>query len=282
MNVDGWTMDKKRMRDISSRFFYHPYTNCSPFALVVTLGFLEMYHSGNTAGEIAAEISNRGISMKMFLRRHLPGQKGRLTQIALYLQGMKYSRSNLRQSIRFNNPQALIDTIVKEQLEIVRAKQQLRLRLAASKSLRFQRQLDAAAPFKRWHVHPKLFSQKEVDDLNRNRKDKLELLSTGLLRHHCCYPNCPDFLVDQRTHTDKETRTTRHGLMRHLRYDRLFNNYSRGFHVTSKLLVQKTSSFDTFCDQMRVYFKDEPDVNLPTFQQDLDDVWKQMTAKTEV
>ncbi len=49
---------------------------------------------------------------------------------------------------------------------------------------------------------PKLFSRAEVDAINAGRPSaapRLELLETGLLRHCCCFPSCPEYLVDQRS-----------------------------------------------------------------------------------
>jgi hypothetical protein len=63
--------------------------------------------------------------------------------------------------------------------------------------------------YRTFHTVPKLFSESEVKLLNESRPkdDQLELMSSGLLKHHCCYPNCPEYLQDQRTDFDRGINT---------------------------------------------------------------------------
>uniref|UniRef100_A0A7S3UMD2 Uncharacterized protein n=1 Tax=Oxyrrhis marina TaxID=2969 RepID=A0A7S3UMD2_OXYMA len=76
---------------------------------------------------------------------------------------------------------------------------------------------------------PRLFTEAEVVRLNKVRDpdDQLVLLPHGLLRHHCCYPGCPEFLRDLRTENDLDAAdagkagdvsesTRRNGLWQHL------------------------------------------------------------------
>jgi len=77
------------------------------------------------------------------------------------------------------------------------------------------RQLDSMSVRERQHAafqafiqthrgFPRLFTVAEVARLNMDRDpdDQLELLPHGLLRYHCCYPGCPEFLRDLRTEKD--------------------------------------------------------------------------------
>ena len=60
----------------------------------------------------------------------------------------------------------------------------------------------------------------QVATLNESRPkdDRLELLPSGLLRHHCAYPTCPDYLVNFATPKDR-ARGQRHGLLKHLKHN---------------------------------------------------------------
>ena len=78
----------------------------------------------------------------------------------------------------------------------------------------------------------------------RNIKDQLELIpNCGLLKHHCCFPKCPDFLVNLATEKDK-IMNTRRGLWRHLRFLQMPNHeyYLKAFHRNSYKLLQRDSN----------------------------------------
>jgi len=101
---------------------------------------------------------------------------------------------------------------------------------------------------------PRLFTQAEVADLNASRSplDQIELQGTspGLLRHHCCFPRCPLYLVDLRTAKDRAVGTAsaqkgphapprRHGLLKHLSfYTEPDCSYLPGFHATALQILK--------------------------------------------
>ena len=65
---------------------------------------------------------------------------------------------------------------------------------------------------------PRLFTPAEVDELNMERppKDQLELMPSGLLRHHCCFETCPQYMCNMATTRDKQL-GTRNGIYRHFK-----------------------------------------------------------------
>jgi len=77
--------------------------------------------------------------------------------------------------------------------------------------------------------------------MNKERplNDQLELLPGGLLRHHCCYPNCLFYLQNLCTEEDIKT-GKRNGLYKHLsRFLWPTNFYLKGLHLHSANLMRK-------------------------------------------
>ena len=103
---------------------------------------------------------------------------------------------------------------------------------------------------------PRLFSEADVARLNSTRSalDQLELVgpSPGLLRHHCCFPRCPLFLVDLRSDKDRAVATAsshkgphapprRHGLVNHLNFFTSPDpSYLPAFHTNAQQLLGRT------------------------------------------
>jgi hypothetical protein len=93
---------------------------------------------------------------------------------------------------------------------------------------------------------PRLFTGMEVDELNLQRppKDQFELMPSGLLRHHCCFPACKSFLQNFATERDRQL-GKRGGMFCHLKFmvvpDR---RYWPGLHlVATSVFAQRR--FDT-------------------------------------
>ena len=105
---------------------------------------------------------------------------------------------------------------------------------------------------------PKIFSAEEVEILNSNLEkhdDKFILMSNGLLRHHCCYPNCPDYHRCFLTTSDRTNTTTRHGLFSHLKYNVFLNYYVPNLHNNAKLYAN--NNFDRFKTLMDMTYKED-------------------------
>ncbi|KAJ3106294.1 hypothetical protein HK100_003755, partial [Physocladia obscura] len=89
---------------------------------------------------------------------------------------------------------------------------------------------------------PQTFNYAEIIALNKSRPptDQLELIpESGLLKHHCCFEKCPDYLVNQATESDKIF-NRRHGLFAHFKWYFMPSHlYIPGFHVLFKSYAGK-------------------------------------------
>eukprot|EP01105_Mastigella_eilhardi_P020277 TRINITY_DN4818_c0_g1_i2.p1 TRINITY_DN4818_c0_g1~~TRINITY_DN4818_c0_g1_i2.p1 ORF type:complete len:1734 (+),score=360.62 TRINITY_DN4818_c0_g1_i2:61-5262(+) len=151
---------------------------------------------------------------------------------ALYLQGMKCHNSKLRRDglPSLADPQ----TVVRDIAASTRSALYGREVAALLASLRKERHLSLGAihkaeqqvkqnAFLETHAGmPHLFTHAEVAESNQHRPktDQLELADGatargGLLKHHCCFPNCPLYLQNCATEKDRVL-GSRHGIMRHL------------------------------------------------------------------
>ena len=278
------------------------YSNCSPYSIISTLEFIELWmtelqqNDGKLSNDELQQLQQQRIFEyfqseqclpKSFLLKHYPNVKGggRMIQLALFLLGMKYSTSKLRETHpekvnlystdhqQPKSPRQIVDEIIAEQLQYVRLRQQFSQRMSARVLLRLDRRIEIASPYRSYHMGmPKIFTAQEVDDLNRSRpkEDQLRLMPTGLLFHHCCYPHCPWFLTNLATKNDqlcmiqfpKEPhRWKNHGLNHHLQNNRLLQLYVPNFHVMAKSLLTNRSTaaqISNFNDFMSAFRKAMP------------------------
>ena len=62
---------------------------------------------------------------------------------------------------------------------------------------RIEKYLESHASYIKPHSGmPKLFKKSEIIEMNekRDKNNQLEAMPNGLLRFHCCYEDCPDYL----------------------------------------------------------------------------------------
>jgi hypothetical protein len=90
---------------------------------------------------------------------------------------------------------------------------------------------------------PTVFTEEQVKVMNQTRSqtDQLELdPASKILRHHCCYRQCPLYLKTSLATEDDIKYDTRHGIFAHLRFlSRGRNKYIPGFHRDAvQLLLQ--------------------------------------------
>uniref|UniRef100_A0A7S2CVD6 Uncharacterized protein n=1 Tax=Octactis speculum TaxID=3111310 RepID=A0A7S2CVD6_9STRA len=191
-----------------------------------------------------------GVSMRSFARQHFPsGIEPLQVQVAMYAQGIRYHNS---QSRRANNalkglhkPEEILHSLAAEERSLVymgrlelKRRRQHAAALAAAKEGRMARLRAEQVVFNETHGLPNLpriFTPFEADELNLGRppEDQLEVMPSGLLRHHCTFPNCPDYLVNLSTKNDRDL-GFRNGLFRHLRFCRVGSDrsYWPGYHAT--------------------------------------------------
>jgi hypothetical protein len=189
-------------------------------------------------------------------------------QAALFCQGLINHESRTRKSglPPLAHAHELLEALATdERREIYLARlQHKQARLAAAEASRrrgVRLALGRAAKAEFMATHegtPRLFDHAEIARRNATRPptDQLELVgpSPGLLKHHCCFPNCARFLCDLRSERDRATaraqddkhgggaaaRARRHGLFHHLRWfqwpDRC---YAKGMHATALQILNR-------------------------------------------
>eukprot|EP01138_Halocafeteria_seosinensis_P012300 gb/GECG01012569.1/.p1 GENE.gb/GECG01012569.1/~~gb/GECG01012569.1/.p1 ORF type:complete len:1148 (+),score=102.12 gb/GECG01012569.1/:1-3444(+) len=245
--------DLRRAKRATNKFYETKFTNCSPVVVIYVLGVLEDYHKGLDPLE---RLLSGEVTPKQFLRSHLPGERGSVVQVALYIQGIKFNKARLRKRLKFDNPRQIIDEAIAERLYALQRKREISETVREKQKARLAKRVEEAVPFKKYHHMPKIFTHGEVAKLNEERQadDKLELLSSGLLKHHCCYPECPYFLQQFATSKDKK-KDTRRGIMQHLRYNWLNCNYVPNFHENAIKVIRRNSSFDEFVSQMHQIYR---------------------------
>ncbi|CAK0851034.1 unnamed protein product, partial [Prorocentrum cordatum] len=230
------------------KYFAMGRTNCSPQGVVGSLLLrLAAGALGPTVGAaagpeaaaaVAGRLWRREVSMRAFIEAVLPGTDPPLVQAALYAQGLRYHSARDRAGgvTPLSQPERILRELAREQRRAAHTRALVE-QLAAQRA---GRRKDARSAQRRARllefcaVHrglPRLFSLAEVEELNAGRPpgDQLELLPTGLLKHHCCFPACPQYLADLRTDKDSDRREEaaaagggpgqaagRRGLFRHL------------------------------------------------------------------
>lgn len=275
-NLEKWNLDKNsidKLIKISNKLFFKQYTNCSPFSIVACLGFIFAYNdfklnnnNNNSLIEYLIEqfVQNK-ISMYNFLVNNLHNTKPKLTQIALYLYGFKWSNLDKPDTISFVNPLEIKTSIINEYVQLIREKQEfIKKKKLFTESKLLAKHLiltEKAKPFRLYHqTLPTVFGIGQIDELNvlRDKDDQLELLDNGLLKYHCAYPDCPYYLKKFMTLRDIKTqgtkKATRYGLMNHFKYDEFNNMYVKKFHTISKCMAKNTS-FDEFVKKMDTYYE---------------------------
>lgn len=112
------------------------------------------------------------------------------------------------------------------------------------------------------HKLLKIFNYEEVAILNETREkdDQLELMNNGLLKHHCCYVDCPHYLKKFFNNKDIYNYSigktnSRFGLMNHFKYDVWSNTYIKCFHKTAKTFYRKP--YENFVECMKKYYEND-------------------------
>jgi hypothetical protein len=244
----------------SHQCYAENYTNTTPFTVVAVYGFLKFMHTGQQNRLLTAYQTGE-ISMREFLATHLPNCDKYETQVALYLQGLRYHSGSSRQDVKFDDPHQIIADLLDEQLRLIKHEQLIRSTARDRIDQRRIARLALAEPYLEFHAGlPRLFTQKEVDELNLNRsvEDQLILKETGLLKYHCCFANCPLYLTCVATANDLKMDST-HGLDRHMNPCRYLGTYIKGLHQFAKQVAKH--SLSKFEELMTEYAKRDGSVS---------------------
>ena len=284
-DVSNWKVSKDIILQTiqkTNRFFLKQYTNCSLFTVVSVLGFLQHYYLAvddltGPAQQILEAFTNEKISTKTFLTEHMPNSKGRMTQLALYLYGMKYSTYTKPENVYFDNPRQIVNDICMEHINIIMSRQSVLAKASVKVQQKLLKRLQIAEPYKAYHgAPPKIFNHAEIDELNKTRAkdDKLELMNNGLLLSHCCFENCPMFLQKLTISNDPKYIASRRAIINHLQYDPLLNNYVKNFHENAKNISKRAHSYENFESAMNVLYRNDiAYFNLANRELHLRNVW---------
>lgn len=236
------TLDVDACAARTGRFFRGAYSNASPFAIVAALAFLERWHAGADVERVAADFAARElVSMRRFLTTHLPGFDGRVTQLALFVQALRFARTAQRGAFRFADPLAIVRDAFDEQVAMAAAAKRVLDAALNRTALRTARRLAAVEPFKFFHARVRLFTWAEVDELNSKIADRsqwIERLDNGMLKHHCAAPACPSFLQFFATASDLRN-GRRNGIMRHLSKCQAAGAYVPGLHLQARAFADR-------------------------------------------
>jgi hypothetical protein len=173
---------------------------------------------------------------------------------ALVLQAWFYTNSKERRNgvpLFYQDPHAFLSrcaALVRRQIyESQLAEKLKRLKLSECERRRIERETierELADKFVLTHRGtPTVFTEEQVKVMNQTRSqtDQLELdPASKILRHHCCYRQCPLYLKTSLATEDDIKYDTRHGIFAHLRFlSRGRNKYIPGFHRDAvQLLLQ--------------------------------------------
>jgi hypothetical protein len=314
-NLDIWEFNKSsldRCINLSNKFFFKSYTNCSPFSIVACLGFIEISNrfarlaktnipeltieniSPNDKTALTEIILNEftqgNVSMGNFLTKYLRTTKTKQTQVGLYLYGLRWSSLDKPENVSFDDPVKIKSELIEWYKELVRLKQEIIIKTKLNtKTKLLQKQIkyaEKAYPFKKYHqTSPTIFGPGTIDELNifRDKDDQLELTPNGLLKYHCAHPDCPyylkKFMCEKDIMTANTLKPTRHGLMNHLKYDKFNCQYVKNFHNIAKCMA-KNSTWEEFVNKMDNYYKNNLDyVGLEFRQIHLENAYKNYSKK---
>jgi len=264
-NLDNYTFNVQRAVKVSGKFYKAINLSCTPFSFVAMWEFFKAVKNSSKT-DIFNKFINKEISMRNCLKYFgqtsldLKLESSRyIAQIALYLHSLKccldkqYKIDSVAISIDCNK---IIEDAKANCIQNILTKRALLVQQSNKRIKRLNEILIKGQEYTIYHKTPIIFTHKQIAEMNLNRPkdDQLELTQSGLLKHHCCYPDCPKYLCNFETTKDK-TNGKRYGLMHHLKYDVYFNNYFPAMHAIGKQIVAQVSSLEDFVTKMITHYK---------------------------
>eukprot|EP01064_Diplonema_japonicum_P023736 TRINITY_DN34147_c0_g1_i1.p1 TRINITY_DN34147_c0_g1~~TRINITY_DN34147_c0_g1_i1.p1 ORF type:complete len:1125 (+),score=306.70 TRINITY_DN34147_c0_g1_i1:38-3412(+) len=198
-------LNTAKAKNVSGKFYQRRFASNSPFSIVSVLEYLDRIHSGVSIAEVAMLYEKREISMKNFLCKYYCEEEGTSVQIALFLQGLLYNKSLLRQKMSKFEPVEVINASVekhKEHQKMVKclaearekAKDHRQKTLLERRLRKIEDMQEYVDAHEGW---PEVFTVKEVADINATRgpTKQLKLRPNGLLANTCCFKHCPNYMT---------------------------------------------------------------------------------------
>jgi hypothetical protein len=285
-------------------FFLLRQTNCTPFGVVACLGYIFGGGESLSLEEVVGLFENGSISMRKFIesfRRTSSNSSSSsnkdyplAVQLALYLNGFS-ERSDRDLCSAFEDPFQVISRMAARLIEVSRNRNENENQRIRVQWERHQEKMLLYEVHALQHSgEPVMFRRSQLSVLNSTRQpdNQLELadgyMNFGLLKFHCCYPNCPDFLG--RSFCDRNAPSSRRGLFKHLSPDQNYHiNYTPAFHVMVNSLLSSfplSLSREDFrikmqsaiqCDgRMQAWVDRCPDRD--SFDETLDSIYEQVEA----
>ena len=263
ISADGkdWTLDVMKCVERTRNFFKLRNTNCTPFAVVAVLGFLA---SGcRDAGALFGLYENSTISMKTFIKSINAQVDPLKVQLALFLNAFLWDQDGaIDYCSAFNDPQQAIDAHVSSIMNTFKRRADADKQRQTISRERFLSKLRTFEDHAKCHEgDPVMFRQSQIAELNQSRPldNQLELADGfnefGLLKYHCCYPKCPDFLGRSFQNGSNKSRKF---LFKHLDPDQKFYiNFVPSYHLIlcSIIARDEPSGAEEFCKLLRKAIK---------------------------
>ena len=236
----------------TNKFFMSQYTNCSFFTIVAAIGFIKYSQLNLTPEEIFNKFESSEISSRNFLIDYFKTKKGKITQLGLYIYGMRYFNHD-EKNTEYTYPldfDLIIKKEIDNQINIIKIKKTMSETKLKKYNFNILARIQKGSSYKIYHSGlPTIFTEFEIEELNKTRdpNDQLSLKEGGLLQFHCCYPNCPFYLKK----LDDNVKTKSHILLAHLQYDDLFDNYVKGFHKNGMCLAKNSKTYEELYKSMK-------------------------------
>lgn len=250
-NYEKHTFDLKKIAIKTNIFFMKNFTNCSLYTLISAFNYFK--NKDRSIDELTDLYFNNEINMLNTLKNIINfkklsfDKKTKNIQLALYIYGVKNCFQNTRDNFYLEHSNTYIDTTLRDLTE----KYKFNIEKSIKLNKKFQKKeidrINKSQIYKDYHKNVKIFNYQEISELNENRPkdDQLELLENGLLKHHCCYIDCPHYLEKFFNKKDAHNYSigkinSRFGLINHFKYDFWSNTYIKSFHRIAKTFHKNT------------------------------------------
>jgi hypothetical protein len=267
LKVEQFVFDLERAVKGTKRFYFQRLTNSSPFAIVSVLGFAKCFHDNQTVDSITQKFQSYEISMKSFLQEHYPNVSSKVAQLCHFI--------NAGQEVQIEISENGIHMCVEHHKSLIKKFQTMSKNRSAKVTRRIALRIEDGEKFIQFHSTIATLNHREVAEWNysRPKEDQLELLPSGLLKHHCCYTTCPFYMHNFATEDGKKN-GTRLGLMNHLQYNPLHGNYVKSFHLLGQHFKTWSKTYQQFCELMNTKFDtDQMYRNLERKEEYLRSIW---------
>lgn len=249
-------------------FFQNRFISTTPFAIVSYLEFIKYRNSGLSILDIATNYANHQVSVIGFFKKYFDDilkTNTDLNKLQLALVLISIDKIKLDENVCFDSDVIIqkykmeTDIALKQIHDLQKLNEERKLNEKNKRELRRIDRINKYIENNKGYVNPhcgipKIFTKQEVSDMNmqRRKNDYYELMDNGLLKHHCCYPNCPDYLGKSfATDDDIKTGTKRKGLFNnHFKINIVLDNYYKGVHREAKKLYIRKLPKEMFHEKM--------------------------------